>query len=106
MRYSQVFSKTTKNAPAEAESVNAKYLVQGGFVHQEMAGVYSWLPLGLRVLRKVENIVREEMNALGGQEILMTALQPKENWLTTERWDSVDVLFKVPSQTGKEYALG
>ena len=106
MRYSQLFAKPSKTAPADAESVNAKYLVQAGFVHQEMAGVYSWLPLGLRVLRKVENIVRDEMNALGAQEILMSALQPKENWLTTNRWDAVDVLFKVPSQTKKEYALG
>lgn len=106
MKYSQLFSKSSKNRPGDADSVNARYLVQGGFVHQEMAGVYSWLPLGLRVLRNVEKIVREEMNALGGQEILMTALQPKENWQTTNRWDSVDVLFKVPSQTGKEYGLG
>jgi len=106
MKYSQLFSKSSKNRPGDADSVNARYLVQGGFVHQEMAGVYSWLPLGLRVLRNVEKIVREEMNALGGQEILMTALQPKENWIKTNRWDSVDVLFKVPSQTGKEYGLG
>lgn len=106
MRYTQLFSKSSKNRPGDADSVNARYLVQGGFVHQEMAGVYSWLPLGLRVLRNVEKIVREEMNALGGQEILMTALQPKENWMKTNRWDSVDVLFKVPSQTGKEYGLG
>ncbi|MFA5946445.1 MAG: aminoacyl--tRNA ligase-related protein [Patescibacteria group bacterium] len=106
MRYSQLFSKSSKNRPGDADSVNARYLVQGGFVHQEMAGVYSWLPLGLRVLRNVEKIVREEMNSLGGQEILMTALQPKENWQKTNRWDSVDVLFKVPSQTGKEYGLG
>ncbi len=106
MRYSKLFTKTSKNVSADAESVNAKFLLQGGFVHQEMAGVYSWLPLGLRVLRKVEAIVRQEMDALGAQEILMAALQPKENWLTTERWDAVDVLFKVPSQTKKEYALG
>jgi prolyl-tRNA synthetase len=106
MRMSQMFTKTSKTPPHDAETANAKYLIQGGFVHQEMAGVYSWLPLGLRVLRKVENIVREEMDAIGGQEILMSALQPKENWLTSGRWDSVDVLFKVPSQTKKEYALG
>ena len=75
-------------------------------MRQEMAGVYSWLPLGLRVLRNVEAIVREEMNALDGQEVLMSALQPKENWTQTGRWDNVDILFKLPSQTGKEYALG
>lgn len=106
MKLSRLFTKTSKTAPADAETANAKYLVQGGFVHQEMAGVYSWLPLGLKVLRNVENIIREEMDALGAQEILMSALQPKENWMTTNRWDSVDVLFKVPSQTKKEYALG
>lgn len=106
MRRSQLFTKTSKTAPADAESVNAKYLVQGGFVHQEMAGVYSWLPLGLRVLRHVEAIIREEMQAIGAQEVLMSALQPKENWVKTGRWDSVDVLFKLPSQTKKEYALG
>lgn len=106
MKLSQLFTKTTKTAPADAETANAKFLLQAGFVHQEMAGVYSWLPLGLRVLRKVENVIRREMDAIGGQEILMTALQPKENWITTERWDDVDVLFKIDSQTGKQYALG
>lgn len=71
-----------------------------------MAGVYTWLPLGLRVLRKVEQIVREEMDAIGGQEIFMPSLQPKEYWETTNRWMGVDILFKLNSQTGKEYALG
>lgn len=106
MRFSRRFAKTAKTPPHDAETANAKFLMQGGFVRQEMAGVYSWLPLGLRVLRKVENIIREEMDVLGAQEVLMPGLQPKENWLTTDRWDKVDVLFKVPSQTGKEYALG
>ncbi len=106
MRYSQLFTKTSKTVSSDADSVNARLLSQAGFVDQVMAGVYSWLPLGLRTLRKVENIIREEMNRLGGQELLLTALQPKENWVKTERWDSVDVLFKIPSQTGKEYALG
>ncbi len=106
MKLSQIFTKTTKTHPADAESVNARLLVQAGFVHQEMAGVYSWLPLGLRVLNKVEGIIREEMNLLGASEVRMTSLQPKENWLKTGRWDTFDVLFKVPSQTGKEYALG
>lgn len=106
MRYSQVFSKTLKTAPADATSINHKLLVQGGFVHQELAGVFSYLPLGLRVLNKVENIVRDEMNKLGASEMLLSALQPKENWKQTGRWDSVDVLFKVPSQTKNEYALG
>ncbi len=106
MRQSRLLTKTSKNAPHDADSVNAKFLTQGGFVHQEMAGVFSWLPLGLRVLRKVEAIVRDELDKLGAQEILMSALQPKENWDTTGRWDTVDVLFKLPSQTGKIYGLG
>lgn len=106
MRMSRLVTKTTKQAPQAAESVNAKYLIRGGFVHQEAAGIYTWLPLGLRVLRNVERIIREEMNALGAQELLMPALLPKEPWITTGRWDSIDVMFKVKSQTGTEYALG
>lgn len=106
MRYSLMFTKTSKTAPTDSECINAKYLVQGGFVDQEMAGVYTWLPLGLRVLRKVEQIVREEMDALGASEIFMPSLQPKEYWEATKRWDSVDILFKIKSQTGKDYALG
>ncbi|MCR4278894.1 MAG: proline--tRNA ligase [bacterium] len=106
MRMSRLLSKASKTPPADAESANARFLTQGGFIHQEMAGVYSWLPLGLRTLRKVENIIREEMNALGAQEVLLSALQPKEPWMTTDRWDHFDVLFKLKSQTGKEYALG
>lgn len=102
----QLFTKTAKEAPHDAESANARLLVQGGFVHREMAGVYSWLPLGLKTLQKVETIIREEMDALGALEILMPALQPKENWVTTGRWDTLDVLFKLKSQTKKEYALG
>lgn len=106
MRYSKLFGKTTKNAPSDADSPNARLLEQGGFVEHVMAGVYSWLPLGLAVLRKVEQIVREEMNGLGGQEIFMPSLQPKEYWTTTGRWDKVDILFKLKSQAEKEYALG
>jgi prolyl-tRNA synthetase len=106
MRMSNLLTKTAKSAPAEADSANAKFLLQGGFVRQEAAGIYSWLPLGLRVLRNVERIIREEMDALGAQEMLMPALHPKEPWVTTGRWDSVDILFKVLSQTKKEYALG
>lgn len=106
MRYTQLFGRPNKSAPHDADSVNARLLVQAGFVRQEMAGVYAWLPLGLRVLRSVEQVIREEMNALGAHEVLLPALQSKEHWDTTGRWDTVDVLFKVPSQTGKQYALG
>lgn len=106
MRYSQLFSKTQKNVSQDSESINAKLLTQAGFVDQEMAGVYTWLPLGLRTLRKVEQIVREEMDALGAQEVFMPSLQPKEYWDTTNRWEGVDILFKLTSQTEKQYALG
>ena len=106
MRMSQLFTKTSKNPPADADTANARLLIQGGFVDQEMAGVYTWLPLGLAVLRKVEQIVREEMDRIGGMEIFMPSLQPKEYWTTTNRWEGVDILFKLKSQTDKEYALG
>lgn len=106
MRYSKVFSKATKSIPADSESINARLLIQAGFVDQEMAGVYTWLPLGLAVLRNIEQIVREEMNELGASEIFMPSLQPKEYWDATNRWEGVDVLFKLKSQTGKDYALG
>lgn len=106
MRYSQLFVKTLRQAPKEAETINHKLLVQAGFVDQLMAGVYSYLPLGLRVLRKIEQIVREEMNTIGGQEVLMPILHPKEIWETTGAWDTVDILFKIKSRTGKDYALG
>lgn len=106
MRYSSLFAKTLRQAPKEAETINHKLLTQAGFVDQLMAGVYSYLPLGLRVLRKIENIVREEMDAIGGQEVLMAMLHPKTIWETTGAWDKVDVLFKIQSRTEKEYALG
>ncbi len=106
MRQSKLFTKTRKEAPSDEVSKNAQLLIRGGFVHKEMAGVYSYLPLGLRVLNKIENIIREEMNAIGGQEIQMATLHPSENWKKTGGWDNVDVLFKLQSRTEKEYALG
>ncbi len=108
MRYSQLFGKTSKNAPSDADSPNARLLEQAGYVDQLMAGVYSYLPLGLRVLAKIEKIVREEMNAIGGQEILMPALQPKENWETTGRWTDPgpEVMFQFKGRGDKEMGLG
>lgn len=105
MLISQLFTKTTKDAASDASSKNADLLTRGGFIHKTMAGVYSYLPLGLIVLRKVEQIVREEMNAIGGQEILMSALASKENWAQTGRWDTVDVLYKIQGADEHEYAL-
>ncbi len=106
MKYSQTFVQTLKQAPKDAQTINHKLLTQAGYVDQLMAGVYSYLPLGLRVLRKIENIIREEMNNLGAEEILMPVLHPKTNWQTTGGWDKIDVLYKLHSRTGKDYALG
>lgn len=106
MKLSQLFSKTTKQDPRDEESINAKLLIRAGFIRKEVAGVYNFLPLGLRVLNKITNIVREEMNAAGGQEVLLSSLQNKANWEKTGRWKSFDVLFKVQSQFKSEYALG
>jgi prolyl-tRNA synthetase len=106
MRQSKLFTKTRREAPADEVAKNAQLLIRGGFVHKEMAGVYSYLPLGLRVLTKIENIIRKEMNDVGGQEIRMATLHPSENWKKTGGWDAVDVLFKIQSRTEKEYALG
>lgn len=105
MRYSKLFSKTLKTAPASADTVNHRLLVQAGYVRQVMAGVYTYTPLGLRVLNKISNIVREEMNAIGGQEVLMPLLHPSSIWKQTGGWDKIDVLFKIKSRTDKEYAL-
>lgn len=106
MYQSKLFTKTERFAPKDEETVNAQLLARAGYVDKLMAGVYSYLPLGLKVLRKIEGIVREEMNAIGGQEILMPMLHPKSIWETTGGWEKIDVLFKVPSRTDKEYALG
>ena len=106
MRQSQLFTKTKREAPKDEEAINAQLLIRAGFVDKLMAGVYTFLPLGLRVLKKIENIVREEMDKAGGQEILMPALQPKENWEVTGRWKSFDALFKLKTRSGADYALG
>jgi len=108
MRQSQLFTKTTKEAPTDEKSVNAQLLIRGGFVHKEMAGVYSYLPLGFRVLNKICNIIRQEMNEVGGQEIFMTALQEKEVWEKTGRWSDevVDNWFKTSLKSGAELGLG
>ncbi len=105
MKYSQLFIKTQRELPAQEESKNAELLIRAGFIHKEMAGVYSYLPLGLRVLEKIKTIVREEMNRVGAMEILMPAFASKENWERTCRWDSVDVLYKLEMSSGKEVAL-
>lgn len=106
MRQSKLFTKTLKDISKDEVSLNAQFLLRAGFIDKLMAGVYSYLPLGLRVLTKIENIIREEMNVLGAQEILMPGLHPRENWDTTQRWDVVDVLFKLKGAGDKDLALG
>ena len=80
MKQSFLFTKTQKNIAADEKSVNAQLLIRGAYVDKLMAGVYTLLPLGLKVFKKIENIIREEINSIGGQEIIMPALHPKENW--------------------------
>ena len=96
MRQSQLFTKTRREAPSDEVAKNAQLLIRAGYVHKEMAGVYDYLPLGLRVIDNIRNIIREEMNALGAQEVSLSALQDPELWKTTDRWDDekVDVWFK------------
>lgn len=106
MKQSQLFTKTKKEAPKDEVSLNAQLLIRAGFVDKVMAGVYTYLPLGLRVLKKIENIVREEINSVGGQEIFMPSLQPKENWEQTGRWSTMDDLYKVKDASNREFALG
>ncbi len=107
MRYSELFGKTSREAPRDEESVNAQLLIRGGFVDKLQAGVYTFLPLGLRVLKKIENIIREEMISLGGQEVLMPTLHPKANWDVTGRYNDYDSLFRFESYYSKQnYILG
>jgi len=106
MKQSKLFTKTQKNAPKDEVSANAQFLTRGGFVDKLAAGVYTFLPLGLRVMKKVEQIIREEMNAIGGQEFFMPSLHPKENWEKTGRWSNMDDLYKLEDVSGREFALG
>src|SRR5665213_140664 len=108
MRLSKLFTKTSKNVPADETARNAQLLIQAGYIHKEMAGVYDYLPLGLRVLGNIKQVVREEMDALGSQELIMTSLQRKELWETTGRWDdkAVDVWFKSELKNGTPVGFG
>jgi len=105
MKQSQLFTKTSKQVSADETSLNAQLLIRAGYIDKLSAGIYTFLPLGLRVLRKIENIVREAMDKKGSQELLMTAMSPKDNWQQTKRWESLDVLYKFEGSDNKEYAL-
>jgi prolyl-tRNA synthetase len=107
MKRSQMFIKTSKTAPSDEVAKNAQLLIRAGFVHKRMAGVYEYLPLGKKVLDNIVGVIREEINAIGGQEVSLTALQPKELWEKTDRWDSkkVDIWFKTELSSGGEAGL-
>ncbi|OGG60647.1 prolyl-tRNA synthetase [Candidatus Kaiserbacteria bacterium RIFCSPHIGHO2_01_FULL_56_24] len=108
MRQSQLFTRTRKDAPKDEVAKNAQLLIRAGYINKEMAGVYDFLPLGLRVLGKIIGIIREEMNAIGGQEVLMSALQRRELWEKTDRWDDkkIDNWFKTSLKDGGLLGLG
>jgi prolyl-tRNA synthetase len=107
MKQTNLFTKTRREAPKDEVSKNAQLLIRAGFINKEMAGAYSFLPLGLRVMNKIVGIIREEMNAIGGQEVHLTALQDKKNWEATNRWSDevVDNWFKTKLKNGSEVGL-
>src|SRR5580704_6644071 len=106
MRWTQTLIPTLREAPADAEILSHKLLLRAGLVRKLAGGVYTFLPLGLRALRKIEQIVREEMNRAGAIEVLMPALQPPEIWQTSGRYETArDVLFKVKDSTSREWVL-
>jgi Prolyl-tRNA synthetase len=105
MKQSQLFTRTIKELPKDETSFNAQTLIRAGFIDKVAAGVYSFLPLGLRVLNNIREIICEEMEAVGGQEISMTAFASKEMWSATGRFDTMDVLFKLAGSDKKEYVL-
>ncbi len=107
MKQSELFTKTLREAPKDEEAINAKLLIRSGFIFKEMAGVYSFLPLGLRVLNKIENIIREEMNKIGGTEMRTSVLQNKNVWEKSNRWNDavVDAWFKTKLKTGADIGL-
>src|SRR3989338_1660150 len=105
MRLSQLIKKTSKQVPHDEVSTNAKLLIRAGFIDKVAAGIYTYLPLGQKVLDNISNIVREEMDAIGGQEVVMPVLHPKANWEATGRWKSFDALYKTKAASG-DFALG
>jgi len=105
MRQSEIFTKVLREAPKDEPSTNAQLLIRAGFVDKLMAGIYSYLPLGFRVFKKIENIIREEMNHIGGQELFLPVLHPKALWEKTGRWQ-YEEMFKLKNREEKEFSLG
>lgn len=106
MKQSEFIIKTLRESPKDESAENAKLLIRAGFIHKVGAGIYAYLPLGMRVLTKIANIAREEMKKIGGNELLLPALHPKEYWEKTGRWDGFDALYKIKAREHREYALG
>lgn len=108
MKLSQLFTKTRREAPKDEASKNADLLIRAGYIHKDMAGVYSYLPLGLTVLNNIIQVIRKEMNLLGANEVSLAALQNKETWMQTGRWsdDVIDVWFKSELKNGTEVGFG
>ncbi|MDZ7798385.1 MAG: proline--tRNA ligase [Patescibacteria group bacterium] len=107
MKQSQLFCQTSKQASKDAETISQQYLTRGSYIDQLSAGIWTILPLGLKVFRKIENIIRHEMNKIGGQELFLPTLQPKRIWLDSGRWNKMEPpLFKLKDIHKKEFALG
>ena len=108
MRFQELFGKTLRDAPGDAEMISHQLAIRAGLVRPLTGGIYSWLPVGLRVLRKVEAILREEMDAVGGQEVLLPIVHPAEVWQQTGRWQQGfdGELLKFQNRDGRHYVLG
>ena len=107
MLFSKILLPTLKDAPQEAEVISHKLMLRAGMVRKVASGIYTWLPLGLKVLRKIENIVREEMDASGAQEVLMPMVQPKELWDETNRWEKMGPeLLRIKDRHDRDFCLG
>lgn len=106
MKLSNLFTRTKKDYPKDEVSISAQLLIRSGFIDKVAAGVYTLLPLGLKVANKISHIIRSQMDKAGAQEVLMQALVPRQNWEKSGRWEALDVLFKVKGADEKEYGLG
>jgi len=106
MKMSQYYLPTLRQAPAECDAVSAKLMFRAGLIRKVASGIYEWLPMGVRVLRKVENIIREEMNAAGGLEVWLPHLMPKEPWVETGRWNVYGKeLFRLKDRKDADFCL-
>ena len=107
MRFSKTFIKTLRSAPKDETARGAQFLIRAGYAHKELAGVYDYLPLGLRVLERIKSIIREELNAIGCEEVLMSTLQNPDPWIKTDRWDieKMDIWFRTQLAAGGELGL-